>query len=94
MNANAEVLERIERRSRDAETLRNFWERTMPTADLPMLDQFYVWVRQHTLDTMLFAIDKTARKRATLHGKMDIDYTVKYCSKCANNFQQSKERAA
>ena len=95
MNATAELAERlIEERSRRVDVMQRLWKHTMATADTPSVDQFYVWARLHDLETMLFSIDRTAKKRMTLRGRMDMDFMVRYCSKCANNFSNTKEKAA
>jgi len=81
---------RIEERTEKATIMQRYWQSAMPTAESPMADQFYFWSRQHELDCMLFAIDKTARKRLALNGRMDVDHMVRYASKVANNFDCKK----
>lgn len=71
----------LEQRQQEAERLRELWKHLLGN-EAPPPQQFAYWLRYHTLDTVVAAIETTATK--ALRRPMDLDYKTRYVSRCAN----------
>jgi len=92
----AEIIHRLQESETNAEMLFNYWERVMPKAARPGIEQFRLWSTLHRTNVavMFDAVDITARKFAATGGKMDLDYLTRYASKAANTLQMQRRRPA
>lgn len=84
------LIEKINQQTENIKALTMLWMNLLPAAPLPSPAQFDVWLDLHNVEDVVGAIKATANKYNQLKGKMDQDYTVRYCSACANSRKTSR----
>jgi len=95
MTTSEKILSRLQTDAANAVQIAQYWKHTFPAGSpVPADSQFALWARLHreNIGAMLDGIDQTAAKFVTTRGRMDEDYLVKFCSKCANTLQMQRRR--
>lgn len=87
MTVEEKIINRTQEISANATELERYWKSIFPAdAPTPSPEQFELWARIHRNDisAILDGIDECIGKYLAEGGAMDLNYVIRYTSKCAN----------
>lgn len=82
MNA-MELNIQIDQRTNEAAALVKLWKSLLPVECSEF--QFHIWLDRHNFANVVRGIRETAKKFQKLSGAMDLEYCVRFASKCMNS---------
>jgi hypothetical protein len=78
-----ELNAQIDQRNAEATALVKLWKSLLPVECSEF--QFHIWLDRHNFANVVRGIRETAKKFQKLNGQMDLEYCVRFASKCMNS---------
>jgi hypothetical protein len=83
MTAAQELTQKLAQRNFEVSALLDLW-RAVVSGPCPAEQQFHVWLRRHSFQTVVFAIQETGSKQTRRGGAMNSDHVVRFASRVMN----------